>query len=210
MLAATDLDLVVAGTSEKTIMVEAGANIVPEAVALEAIKLALTHLNPIIDLINQVQKAVGKSKIDLDTPKTEEEAAKRAELQALHDKVTAFLSTKTGIVFTEPLKTKADRKVCVGRLKKEVDTYLTAEGIGKDMRKKADVAINDFVESEITKQILDTKRRADGRSVTEIRSLGALVAFCCNCRFYSASFLAYQNYTLNVFYSMVFRAVVTG
>ncbi len=172
-----ELDLVVAGTSDKTIMVEAGANIVPEAIALEAIKLALTHLDPIINLINQVRTAVGKTKIDLDTPKTEEEATKRAELQALHDKVTAFLATKTGIVFVEPLKTKADRKVCVGRLKKEVDTYLTAEGIGKDMRKKADVAINDFVEAEITKQILDTKRRADGRSVTEIRSLGALVAF---------------------------------
>jgi polyribonucleotide nucleotidyltransferase len=172
-----ELDLVVAGTADKTIMVEAGANIVPEAIALEAMKLALSHLGPIIDLINQVCTAVGKQKIDLDTPKTEEEAAKRAELQALHDKVTTFLSTKGGVLFAEPLKTKADRKIAVARLKKEVDTYLTAEGIGKDMRKKADVAIDDFVESEITKQILDTKRRADGRSITEIRSLGALVAF---------------------------------
>jgi polyribonucleotide nucleotidyltransferase len=57
-----ELDLVVAGTADKTIMVEAGANIVPEAIALEAMKLALSHLGPIIDLINQVCTAVGKQK----------------------------------------------------------------------------------------------------------------------------------------------------
>lgn len=171
-----DLDLVVAGTPDKTIMVEAGANRVPEEVALEAMKFALSHLGPIIDLINQVQKAVGKKKIDLDTPKNEEDATKRAELQALHDKVAAFLSTKQGVLFAEPLKSKADRKAAVGRLKKEVEAYLITENIGKDTRKKADVAIEEFVEAEITKQILDTGRRADGRGIKDIRDLGAMVA----------------------------------
>ncbi len=171
-----ELDLVVAGTADKTIMVEAGANCIPEDVALEAMKLAHEHLGSIIDLINQVREAVGKEKIDLTTPKNEEEAIKRAELQVLHDKVRAFLADKTGLLFAEPLKSKADRKAAVMRLKKEVDTHLASENVGKDMRKKADVIIEEFVESEITKQILDTKRRADGRSITEIRDLGALVA----------------------------------
>ncbi len=172
---AGELDLVVAGTSQKTVMVEAGASCVPESIALEAMKLAHEHLGAIIDLISQVQKAVGKTKIDLDAPKNEEDAAKRVELQALHDKVRLFLTDKSGLLFVEPLKSKADRKAAVSRLKKEVETYLIAESIGKDMRKKADVVIETFVEAEITKQILDTGRRADGRSLTEIRDLGAMI-----------------------------------
>ncbi len=171
-----DLDLVVAGTAEKTIMVEAGANRVPEEIALEAMKFASANLGPIIDLINQVRSAVGKNKIDVTSPKNEEEAIKRAELQVLHEKVMAFLATKQGVLFAEPLKSKADRKAAVTRLKKEVELHLIAEGVGKDMRKKADHTIEEFVESEITKQILDTGKRADGRSLTEIRDLGAMVA----------------------------------
>ncbi len=171
-----ELDLVVAGTTDKTLMVEAGANCVPEEIALEAMKFAHAYLSPIIDLINQVKTAVGKQKINLDAPKNEEDAAKRAELQVLHDKVSTFLSTKQGILFAEPLKSKADRKAAVARLKKEVEAYLITENIGKDTRKKADIVIEEFVESEITKQILDTGRRADGRSLTQIRDLGAMVA----------------------------------
>jgi len=170
-----ELDLVIAGTPEKTIMVEAGANRIPEAIALEAMKFGLKELQPILDLIEQVRRAAGKKKLDPTAPKNEEDAAKRAELKILQDKVRAFLETKTSVLFAEPLKTKVDRKAAVTRLKKEVQNHLSELGIGKDSRKKAEEVVNEFVEIQVTRQILEDKRRADGRALDEIRDLGALV-----------------------------------
>ena len=56
------LDLVVAGTPEKLVMVEAGAQEVPESTVLEAMKWGCRELKPVIDLISKVQKEVGKEK----------------------------------------------------------------------------------------------------------------------------------------------------
>ncbi len=172
---AGDLDLVVAGTPDKTLMVEAGASCVPEEVMLEAIKFALGSLSPVIDLINQVVKVVGKKKFDPTLPKNEEDRVKREELVAIHEKTLAFLATKQDVLFAEPLKSKADRKAAVGRLKREVQEHLTELGIGKDNRRRAEEVVDGFIDSEVTRQILDKKIRADGRGIEDIRDLGSLV-----------------------------------
>jgi DNA polymerase III epsilon subunit family exonuclease len=61
-LAESELDLVVSGTRDAIMMVEAGAKILPEAVMAEAIMFAHRSLAPIIDLIEQLQQQVGKPK----------------------------------------------------------------------------------------------------------------------------------------------------
>ena len=61
-LADSELDLIVAGTRDAIMMVEAGANLLPEDVMAEAILFGHRSLQPIIDLQEEVQKAVGKSK----------------------------------------------------------------------------------------------------------------------------------------------------
>ena len=170
-----DLDLVVAGTSDKTIMVEAAASQLTESEMLEAMKIASEQLAPVIDLINKVAKEVGKAKLDPTKPKNEEDAAKKAATAEIQKNAWAFLETKRGVLFSEPLATKADRKAGVARLKKELAENLSALGISKDDRKKAESILEEFVDSEVTKMILDEKRRADGRALDEIRSLGAIV-----------------------------------
>lgn len=171
------LDLVVAGTTDKTIMVEAGANIVPEDKMLEAMKFAHENLGPVIELIEKVVKENGKKKIDPTAPKNEEDAAKRAEAAEIHAKALAFLQRHTGTLFAEPLKTKADRKAAVARLKKELGDHLGDLGIGKDNRKKAEEIVDEFVDAEVTKQILDEGKRADGRKLDEIRELDGVVNY---------------------------------
>lgn len=171
-----ELDLVVAGTADKTLMVEAGAKQVPEATVLEAMQFALKHLGPVIDLIHQVVQAVGKKKMDPTLPKNEDDATKRVEIAAIHEKASAFLQTKKNILFAEPLKQKSDRKAAVVRLKKELSDHLQELQISKDNRKRAEEVVDAFVEEEITRQILDEGKRADGRSLTQIRDLGAIVA----------------------------------
>jgi DNA polymerase III epsilon subunit family exonuclease len=58
----SELDLIVAGTRDAIMMVEAGANLLPEAVMAEAILFGHRALQPIVDLQEQLQKAVGKAK----------------------------------------------------------------------------------------------------------------------------------------------------
>ncbi len=160
-------DLVVAGTPDKTIMVEAGVNIVSEADMLEAMEFGAKQLGPVIDLINQVREAAGKQKTERKTD---------PELDAIHAKARAFLETKQGVLFAEPLRTKADRKAAVKRLKAELNEHLGEIGIAKEDAKKAESVLDDFVDGEVTKMILDENRRADGRALDEIRPLGAAVA----------------------------------
>jgi DNA polymerase III epsilon subunit family exonuclease len=58
----SELDLIVAGTRDAIMMVEAGANLLPEAVMAEAILFGHRALQPIVDLQEELQKAVGKAK----------------------------------------------------------------------------------------------------------------------------------------------------
>jgi DNA polymerase III epsilon subunit family exonuclease len=61
-LADSELDLVVSGTRDAIMMVEAGANLLPEAVMAEAILFGHRALQPIVDLQEQLQAALGKTK----------------------------------------------------------------------------------------------------------------------------------------------------
>jgi DNA polymerase III epsilon subunit family exonuclease len=58
----SELDLIVAGTRDAIMMVEAGAKILPEAVMAEAILFGHRALQPLVELQEELRKAVGKAK----------------------------------------------------------------------------------------------------------------------------------------------------
>ncbi len=169
------VDIVVAGRDGKTLMLEAGANELSEEDAVAAIAFAHDHLKPVIELIEKVRAAHGKPKLDVFAPKSEEEREAREKKAALLARAEEFLATRKGTLFAVPLKSKADRKNAVTALKAELDAYLKEQEVSKDDRKAAMAAVEDFVDAEVTKLILDEGRRADGRALDEVRSLGAMV-----------------------------------
>jgi DNA polymerase III epsilon subunit family exonuclease len=59
----SDIDLVVSGTRDAIMMVEAGASIVPEAVMADAILFGHKALQPLVDIQEQMRAAVGKPKV---------------------------------------------------------------------------------------------------------------------------------------------------
>lgn len=61
-LAESELDLIVSGTRDAIMMVEAGAKILPEAVMADAIMFAHESLQPVIDLQEELREKVGKAK----------------------------------------------------------------------------------------------------------------------------------------------------
>ncbi|MFL5684620.1 MAG: polyribonucleotide nucleotidyltransferase, partial [Chloroflexota bacterium] len=58
----SELDLIVAGTRDAIMMVEAGAKLLPEDVMAEAILFGHRSLQPVVDLQEEIQKAIGKAK----------------------------------------------------------------------------------------------------------------------------------------------------
>lgn len=172
---AGELDLVIAGTPEKTIMLEAGANRVSEATMLEAIKFGLDGMKPVIDLINQVVAIHGKQKRSMVKPTTEQEVTRLENTTRIETTLKAYFAEHGKEIFAQPLRTKADRKAAMKRFEEAVLVHTTEQGIGKEWKKAITERVWAYGEAEVTRLILDEGRRPDGRGLYEIRPLGALV-----------------------------------
>ena len=92
----SSLNLVVAGTDDNILMVEAGANELPEEMMLEALKLAHESMQPVVELIKPMRDQVGKPKVeDLPVlPAAEEVKAQVREMA--NDKVAAVIAQGLG------------------------------------------------------------------------------------------------------------------
>ena len=172
----SDLDLIVAGTAKKVIMIEAGANEVKEADALEAIRAGQGQLQPAIELIKKVQANVTTSKKQpakqLISQDEIEEEKEKEKVSAL---AKAWLDKNIkAILFDKTYYTKGERKSAVAAIKQGLDQYLFDQNINKDKRAAAiSYLVEKMVEAEVTRAILKEKKRVDGRKLDEIRLLSA-------------------------------------
>ncbi len=173
----SDMDVVVAGTPDKVVMLEANGNEIPEDDMDAAIQFGQKHLKEIIDLANQVVTTVGKKKCSIaelsDSADDEETKKERAELV---EKARTFLADRIEkAFFGAPKETKSERRDAKARLKHELDEMLKEQQVGKDKRKIATDCVEELVEEAVSKAILERGQRVDGRSLTQIRELGAEV-----------------------------------
>ncbi|MEY4722917.1 MAG: hypothetical protein RLZZ324_430 [Candidatus Parcubacteria bacterium] len=172
-----DLDVVVAGTLDKALMIEANGTEVPEDDMYEAIMFGQKHLREPIELINQVVAACGRAKVSADSLRGSiETAEQKAERLAVCAKAEEFLKTRfPEVLFAGANINKTARRNALTVLKKELAAHLEAAGMEEDKR---DIAIDEFdtmVEAEVTRAILERGERVGGRSLTEIRTLTAEV-----------------------------------
>lgn len=174
-LAKFDVD--VAGTADKVIMLEAGCDEAPEDDVLEAINFGQTSLASVIALIEEVRADHGKAKLDLTSPKTEDERTKLAKKADVVARVKPFaMKTIDELFFGAPKATKTERAEAKGTLKAKVTEFLKAEQLDDESIKMGLSALGDFLDEAITRSILDNKKRVDGRGINEIRSLHGEVA----------------------------------
>src|SRR5947199_4723180 len=69
----TDLDLIVAGTEDAILMVEAGANEVPEAEILDALDIAHSEIKKLCQIQHELRERVGKPKTEITPPQVDED-----------------------------------------------------------------------------------------------------------------------------------------
>ena len=169
-------DLVVAGTHDKTVMVEAGANEVPEDQMLAALELSSKALGPIIDLINKVVAVHGSEKLDPLAPKDADEAEAQKQLEILRGIVFDRLAKERANMFTKPLVRKADRKDVVDQLQALIHSEAEVLGINEDLHRDAMNFAEDYIEIEVTRLILEEGKRVDGRGLFDVRPLNSIVS----------------------------------
>ncbi|MBO5093774.1 MAG: polyribonucleotide nucleotidyltransferase [Lachnospiraceae bacterium] len=157
-----DLKLTVASTSEKVIMIEAGANEIPEATMIEAIYKAHEVNQTIIAFINQIVAEVGRPKHEYTSCAIPEEMFEKIkELVPPQEMETA--------VFTDEKQVREEniRKI-TERLEEEF-----AEN--EEWLAVLDEAIYQYEKKTVRKMILKDHKRPDGREITQIRPLAAEV-----------------------------------
>jgi len=154
-----DLDLVVAGTPDAIVMVEAGAREVDESVVLDAFEAAHNEIRRLCALQLELRAEAGKPKLEVTyTPKFTEELVN--ELMGQHgETLKAAMQTKG----------KHERYAALKALKTEI---LGAVAPEDTERLAATHAAWGEMEVQIFRNLmLKEKRRVDGRSFTEIRPI---------------------------------------
>jgi len=172
----SDFDIIVAGTAEKAIMVEAGAKEIKEEEIFKAIVAGQKELQEPIKLIKQMQ-----SSLKLIERKEKKTLLSQDEIESQKEKEKIFETAKKWLdeninetLFDKSYYTKGERKAAVAEIKQGLDKYLFEQKIGKDHRAQAiKYLVEKAVEAEVTKAILKNKQRVDGRKLDEIRQLTA-------------------------------------
>ena len=157
-----DLNLTVASTKEKVIMIEAGANEIPEAKMIEAIYMAHDVNQTIIEFIDKIVAEVGKKKHEYTS------CAIPAELFEEMKKVVTPEEMEEAVFTDEKQVREENIRVITAKLEEafaDNEEWLAVLG----------EAIYQYEKKTVRKMILKDHKRPDGREITQIRPLAAEV-----------------------------------
>ncbi len=166
----SDLDLIVAGTEEAILMVEAGANEIPEAEILDALDIAHAEIKKLCAMQRDLAAKVGKEKKVFETIAVDEKLLE--QIRSSHGKA---LDDATQV------EDKLERQDATKAVEAEIiEQYgpSAPEGASEDQlvaakqqRAAAQMAFDKLEKSIIRERIAVNKKRPDGRSENEIRDI---------------------------------------
>ena len=179
----SDLDLVVAVKDQKVVMVEAGANEVPENVIIEAMRWAVENIQPALNLQKQL-----RDKLEI----TEKSYELSLPDQAITEKVEAWtlahFKGEDGKTGTKIRGNVLDRKRIADALRDEMDAEFALE-LGEGDTSEEKIADYDAhlkaefhnayelaIHHEVRRAIVEDGVRPDGRKLNEVRPLSSQVS----------------------------------
>ena len=155
----SELNLVVAGTADAVMMVEAGANELSEQTMLEALELAHSEIKKIVKKIDELAKKVGKTKrvvVAESIDATLQAEVKGLVAQPIRDAI--MISNKTA------RQERLDQILAdtIEKLKKPEDS---------SRERHVKIVFHNLEYTEVRKMILEKRSRADGRGPADIRPI---------------------------------------
>jgi polyribonucleotide nucleotidyltransferase len=157
----TELYVVVAGTKDAIMMVEAEAHEVTEEVMLDAIMFGHEAVRKICAAIEQFAAEAGKTKMEV-------------KLQAIDQEVNAAVRhyAESRLIDALKIKEKLERQDAIDAINAETAEHFTEE-YAETPKKMADLheALHDIIKDEVRRLITQDKVRPDGRALDEIRPI---------------------------------------
>jgi polyribonucleotide nucleotidyltransferase len=154
----SDLNLIVAAGRDAIVMVEGGAQVLPEALLLEALFAAHDAVQPILDMQDELRKAVGKPKREVIAP---------ARDTALEATVSEYALPKLRDALGKSVKT--ERYAALDKVHEEASAAL---GNADPVRSKAVGDLVDKLKKQVVREaIVRDGRRLDGRGLSEVRPI---------------------------------------
>jgi polyribonucleotide nucleotidyltransferase len=159
-----ELDLIVAGTDEAILMVEAGADGVSEAEILDALDIAHSEIKKLCAGMQELAEKVGKEKVEVEAPEVDEGLLE--EIRSSHGKA---IDEATSI------EAKLERQDASEAVKEEVLEKYAPEAedgeVDAERRTEVSAAFSKLEKEIIRKRIAVDKKRPDGRAQDEIRPI---------------------------------------
>jgi polyribonucleotide nucleotidyltransferase len=163
LLENTDLDLIVAGTEEAILMVEAGAGEVPEAEILDALDIAHSAIKKLCEAQRELAAKVGKPKLQVEAPDPDPDLV--AQIVASHG---AAIDEATSVF------DKLERQAATKAVELEVLEQYAGDPSAptySEYLSRAQAAFDRLEKQVIRERIAKLKKRPDGRSEREIRPI---------------------------------------
>ncbi|MFS8541919.1 MAG: polyribonucleotide nucleotidyltransferase, partial [Tissierellales bacterium] len=154
--------LTVSGTKDAIMMVEAGADEVPEDVMLDAIMLAHEEIKKICEFIEGIQAEVGKEKQQYEVFKPDEQIAKEVEEYAKESLINAIRTAD-----------KTEREENIDKVINETIEYFLEKY--PENEKDISETLNKMLKEEMRRLILEEGIRPDNRKADEIRPISCEV-----------------------------------
>lgn len=155
------IDLKVAGTKDAINMVEAGSKEVSEDIMLEAIMFGHEEIKKLIKFQEKIIEEIGKNKIEV--------LIKEIDNQ-IYDNI--YLNYINKIQKAIMIKDKKSRDEQIASIKNEViSLYENKEEDFDIVINEVQKAFDKIVKNEVRREIIENKRRPDGRGIREIRPL---------------------------------------
>ena len=154
------LDLIVAGSKDAIVMVEAGAAEVSEDEMLTALETGHDAIRQIVSTIDTLATEVGKPKVTVAAPEVDEELARDVETRALGPLADAMR-----------ISDKLDNYAQVDKVLDELLASLPDDSV--EQRASAKRVFKDLKEKVLRDEILERGQRLDGRKFDEIRDISS-------------------------------------
>ncbi len=166
-----DLDLVVAGTPDGVVMVEAGANQLPEGDVIEAIDFGYEAVCELIKAQQSILKDAGIKQVQPEAPTQDTKLSTYLEKNC---------SKSIGEVLRQFEQTKAERDSKLDAIKAKtaeaIDSLKEDDAVRKSVNANSKVLSNNFkalTKKLMREQIIKQGKRVDGRNLDEVRTISA-------------------------------------
>jgi polyribonucleotide nucleotidyltransferase len=163
LLEGTDLDLIVAGTEDAILMVEAGASEIPEAEILDALDIAHGEIKKLCQAQRELAEKAGKPKVEVEVPQVAPELLE--QIKASHG---AALEAATQV------EDKLERQDACKAVEEQILAQYSGDAESEtyaEYRGNAQRAFDKLEKTMIRERIAVQKKRPDGRSAEEIRPI---------------------------------------